>query len=239
MQADEHVPAAHDHGPRPRRDVLPDRLGAVPDLRPDGRPELRARCLPDGHGVRPLVHRVEARRCAGAAAVPDRRARRADRRHGVRGARRARADPAALRPAHRAGARHRRARAGRDGPGDGDLGERCAGRRGAGVDRPDHHHLRRPHPERPLARDRDGDRRPLRARGVPAPDALRADRPRGRREPRHGDRARDRRAQVVHARLCDRRPRRRNRRRPLHALLRRPSIRSRGRRSSSSPSSSS
>ncbi len=44
-------------------------------------------------------------------------------------------------------------------------------------------------------------------------------------------RARDRRAQGVHARLRDRRSRRGHRRRALHALRRRPSIRSRGRRS--------
>ena len=61
-----------------------------------------------------------------------------------------------------------------------------------------------------------GGHRALRARSLPAPHAVRADRPRRRREPRHGDRARDRRAQVVHARLHDRRPRGRHRGRPLH-----------------------
>ena len=76
------------------------------------------------------------------------------------------------------------------------------------LDRSHDDHLRRAHPERPLARDRDGGRRAVRPRGVPAPHALRADRPRRRREPGDGDRARDRRAQVVHAGLRDRRPRR-------------------------------
>ena len=39
----EHLRPAHDHGPRSRRDVLPRRLRAVADLRPDGRAQLRAR----------------------------------------------------------------------------------------------------------------------------------------------------------------------------------------------------
>ena len=66
----------------------------------------------------------------------------------------------------------------------------------------------------------DGGHRALRARGLPAPHAVRADRARGRREPGDGDRARDRRAQVVHARLHDRRPGGRHRRRsstPLYS----------------------
>ena len=47
---------------------------------------------------------------------------------------------------------------------------------------------------------------------VPAPHPLRADRPRRRREPGDGDRARDRRPSRVHPRLRDRRGRRRPRR---------------------------
>ncbi len=85
----EHLRPAHDHRARARRDVLPDRLGAVADLRPDGRPQLRTRRLPDRRRLRPLVHGVEARRPLGAAALPARRARRPRRRRGLRGARRA------------------------------------------------------------------------------------------------------------------------------------------------------
>ena len=55
---------------------------------------------------------------------------------------------------------------------------------------------------------------------VPAAHALRADHPRRRREPRDGDGARHRRAHGLHARLRDRRPRRRDRRRALGRLLR-------------------
>ena len=39
----EHLRAPHDHRPRPRRDVLPDRRRALAHLRADGRPQLRAR----------------------------------------------------------------------------------------------------------------------------------------------------------------------------------------------------
>ena len=88
-ESDEHLPPAHDHGPRPGRDVLPGRLGAVADLRADGRAQLRARRLPHRHGVRAVVHRVEARRRSPvAAAVPDRGARRPGRRGGLRRPRR-------------------------------------------------------------------------------------------------------------------------------------------------------
>ena len=75
-------------------------------------------------------------------------------------------------------------------------------------------------PERPLDRDPRRARRALRARPVPAQDALRADRSRRRREPLDGDRARDRRPQGVHARLRDRRARRRARGRALRHVLR-------------------
>ena len=60
-------------------------------------------------------------------------------------------------------------------------------------------------PERPLRRDRGRRARPRRPDRLPALHALRADHPRRRREPRDGDRARDRRAQGVHARLRARR----------------------------------
>ena len=57
------------------------------------------------------------------------------------------------------------------------------------------------------------------APALPAPDALRADHPRRRREPRDGDGARHRRAQGVHARVRDRRHRRGARRRAERRLL--------------------
>ena len=64
---------------------------------------------------------------------------------------------------------------------------------------------RRERPERPVRRDRDRRGGARRARGVPALHALRARDPRGRREPGHGDGARDRRAAGVHDRLRARR----------------------------------
>ena len=57
------------------------------------------------------------------------------------------------------------------------------------------------------------------APALPAADALRADHPRRRREPRDGDGARHRRAQGVHARVRDRRNRGRARRRAQRRLL--------------------
>ena len=54
---DEHLRPAHDHRPRARRDVLPRRLGAVADLRADGRPQLRARRVHHRRRVRDVVHR--------------------------------------------------------------------------------------------------------------------------------------------------------------------------------------
>ena len=102
----------------------------------------------------------------------------------------------------------------RDRARDGDLGQRRACRRGARRGRP-----RRRRSSARTSRTTAGSRSRRRsscsfgARGVPAPHAVRPDHPGGRREPRDGDRARDRRAPRVHARLRDRRPRRRARRR--------------------------
>ena len=80
---------------------------------------------------------------------------------------------------------------------------------------------RRLDPERPLRRDRGRRARAHRPECVPPLHPLRADHPGGRREPRDGDGARDRRSQGVHARLRDRRRGGRARRRPLRRLLRR------------------
>ncbi len=52
---DEHLRPAHDHGARARRDVLPDRVGAVAHLRADGRAQLRARRVPLRRRVRRVV----------------------------------------------------------------------------------------------------------------------------------------------------------------------------------------
>ena len=52
---DGHLRPAHDHRPRPRRDVLPDRVRAVAHLRADGRAQLRARRVPHRRGVRDVV----------------------------------------------------------------------------------------------------------------------------------------------------------------------------------------
>ena len=76
---------------------------------------------------------------------------------------------------------------------------------------------RRLDPERPLRRDRGRGARARRPDRVPPLHALRADHPRRRREPRDGDRARDRRAQGVHARLRARRRGGRARGRALRA----------------------
>ena len=51
----EHLRAPDHHRPRPRRDVLPDRLRALADLRPDGRPQLRARRVDHRRRVRDVV----------------------------------------------------------------------------------------------------------------------------------------------------------------------------------------
>ena len=56
----EHHPPAPDHRPRPRRPVLPGRLRAVPDLRADGRAELRPRLLPDPRRLHRLGGRPPA-----------------------------------------------------------------------------------------------------------------------------------------------------------------------------------
>ena len=64
---------------------------------------------------------------------------------------------------------------------------------------------------------------------LPAQDAVRADHPRRRREPRDGAGARHRRAEGVHARLRDRRRRGGDRRRPQRRLLQRCRAPSRGR----------
>ena len=80
--------------------------------------------------------------------------RRPRRRGGLRRAHGARPDPSALRPSHRAGARHGRAGALGHGARDGDLGQRRTRRRGTCVGRRDDDDLRCSHPERPLARDR-------------------------------------------------------------------------------------
>ena len=126
---------AHDHGPRARRDVLPDRVRAVAHLRADGRAELRARRVPLRRRVRGVValRPTGGDDRIGAAALPAREPVRADRRRRARGARRARADPAALPAPHRAGARDRRpvARPGRAAAGD--LGADGADLRGAGL----------------------------------------------------------------------------------------------------------
>ena len=107
----EHLRAADHHRPRPRRDVLPRRIRALADLRADGRPQLRARGVHHRRRVRDVVDvddrstAARGRSCSLAAVFG------LARRRGGRSADRARADPAALPPAHRAGARHRRARA--------------------------------------------------------------------------------------------------------------------------------
>ena len=145
------------------------------------------------------------------------RALRARRRRGLRRARRARPDPAALPAPHRAGARDGRAldRVRRARPGHLGTGRRRPYAVPAwlhetttilGAHIPNDRCRRDRAPPAVVARA---------ARAVPAPDALRADHPRGRREPRDGDRARHRRAQGVHARVRARRRRRRARRRAL------------------------
>ena len=101
------------------------------------------------------------------------------------------------------------------------LGRRREALHRSAVAARDDDRLRRAHPERPLGRDRDGGRRARAAPALPPEDALRADHPRGRREPRDGAGARHRRPQGVHARLRDRRHRRRDRRRPQRRLLQR------------------
>ena len=143
------------------------------------------------------------------------------RRRRLRRARGARPDPAALPAPHRAGARHGRAGARVRRARPGRSGARTAARTVAAVAARDDDDLRRAHPERPLGRDRDRRRRARAAPAVPAPDALRPDHPRRRREPRDGDGARHRRAQGVHARVRDRRHRGRARRRAQRRLLRR------------------
>ena len=139
----EHLRPPDDHRARPRRDVLPDRLRPLADLRPDGRAQLRARRLPHRRRVRRLVD-VDARR----------------RRAGTKllvgalfglavGALLAAlvelvADPAALPATDRAGARHGRPRARPQCARRGDLGLRRAAVPGAGLaDRHDHDLRRR------------------------------------------------------------------------------------------------
>ncbi len=165
--------------------------------------------------------RSQARRDPGRAPVHPRVDHRDGGGDALRRLRRAGDDPPALRPPHRAGARHGRARALRHRARDRDLGattrssSRC--RRG------------RSETTTVLGAHIPNDRwiEILVALAVlfgldrvPAPHALRADRARGRREPLDGHRARDRRAQGLHARVRDRRARRRAGRRARRDVLR-------------------
>ena len=156
----------------------------------------------------------------------------------ARGARRARADPAALPAPHRAGARHGRplARADR-APRRGSGGRPSRSSRCRGWLYETTTVLGAQIPNDRFVEIGVAVRRAPRAARLPALHALRADHPRGRREPRDGDGARDRRAQGVHARVRDRRHRCRARRRALGRLLRRDRPGARARRSSSSRSS--
>ena len=220
----EHVPPADGHRRRARRDVLPDRLRPVAHLRADGRAQLRARRVHHRRRLRDVVD-VDARvrrRPLDAVALPAQRAARPRLRRRLRRARRARPDPPALRAAHRAGARHgrpaarvRRARSPASGA---RTRRRSSCRRGctATTDVGGAH----------IPNDRwveiaTAARRARAAPAVPAQDALRADHPRRRREPRDGAGARHRRAQGVHARVRDRRRRGGDRRRAQRRLLQR------------------
>ena len=108
----EHLRPAHDHGARARRDVLPRRLGAVADLRADGRPQLRPRRADHRRRVRGVV--VRRRRSAASRAQ---RVAPRPRSSGSSSARRSAAlvELVIIRPLYRrpdrAGARHGRARA--------------------------------------------------------------------------------------------------------------------------------
>ena len=154
------------------------------------------------------------------AALPARRALRARRRRRLRGARRAGADPAAVPAPHRAGARHGRARRSRSSRSSRASGGRTL--RPYAV--PGWLHETTTVFGAHIPNDRWIEIATAAAvlvlpAAVPAPDALRADHPRRRREPRDGDGARHRRAQGVHARLRARRHRRRARRRAQRRLL--------------------
>ena len=113
------------HRCRSRRAVFPGRLRIVLDLRADARAELRPRRLSDGRRVRGMgCHCLPFG--AGRLVVPGRGT---DRHGGWCADRRGRGvlpDPAAVSPAHRAGAGHGRARADGGGTVHRDLGSRPA-----------------------------------------------------------------------------------------------------------------
>ena len=212
-------------GPRARRDVLPDRLRPLADLRADGRPQLRARRVPHRRRLRDVVDRrrssaaIDRSGCASSSAPSS----------GSPSARvvAALVELVLIRPLYR---RHIEQVLVTVGLAlalialvAGDLGRRPAAVPGAAAGSIDTTSVAR----RARSRTTASSRSPSPAvvlvglQRVPALHALRADHPRRRREPRDGDRARDRRAQGVHARLRDRRRRGRARRRALGRLLRR------------------
>ncbi|CAA9580857.1 MAG: High-affinity branched-chain amino acid transport system permease protein LivH, partial [uncultured Thermomicrobiales bacterium] len=215
-----HRPADVDR-PRTGRDVFSPGGRALPDLRPDGRSQLRPRRLLHLGRLRRLVDRRPRRgRSRPDRRVPPRAGGRHARGRGVGGGRRDRSPAPALPPPDLPGARHPRDR---PRPQPADVGHLAAGRPPLSAARlvgGHEHRVRGAGAEQPVSPDRRRPRGPRRAAPLPAADTLRADRSRWRRESGDGPGAGDRRRPRLHPRLRPRRGTGRTGRRLRRRLLR-------------------